>query len=189
MNPLEHRPALAYDLRMIVMIAGVVTALVLVLSVRQIAVRTWRAKGWSYLSFRPLKWKMPLEGDSPILLDEQVEFDARHGQYLKIAEVIITLSAASIALIPKLFVPAHARLFAYCLVLLGESILLCVLFMFLLTYFYEESLYVPVSYSIERAGWANGIGFSALICFGIAYLLLACQVGWAIASGSLAPMK
>src|SRR6185437_16063755 len=168
---------------MITISAGVVTAIVLVLIIRKTAIHAFRSQGWTYLSFRPLKWKTPLEGDAPILLDEQVEFDARHGHYLRIAEVIITLSAASIAFIPQLHVPAHSPLFAYCLVLLGESVLLSVVFMFLLTYFYEESLYAPATYSINRASWVNGVGFGGLICFGIAYLLLACQVGWAVADG------
>jgi hypothetical protein len=92
------------------------------------------------------------------LLDEQVEFDARHGQYMKIAEVIISLSAASIAFIPQLRVPYRSAIFAYCLVLLGAAVLLCVLFMALLTFFY---------------------------CFALSYLLIACRVGWAICRGGL----
>jgi hypothetical protein len=173
---------------MLAITAGVLTALALVLGIRQIALRSYRAQGWPYLSFRPLKWKVPLEGDKPVLLDEQVEFDARHGHYLRIAEVIITLSAASIAFIPQMHAPTRSSLYAYCLVLLGEAVLLCVLFMVLLTYFYESSLYAPAAYTASRSAWVNGVGFGGLICFGVAYVLLACQVGWAIANGTLTPV-
>jgi hypothetical protein len=33
------------------------------------------------------------------------------------------------------------------------------------------------------------LGFTGLICFALAYLLLACQIGWAVANGALTPVK
>jgi hypothetical protein len=170
---------------MMPIIAGVVTALVMLVGISYRVLAAHKQAGYTYLSFRPLKWKMPLNGDKYVLLDEQVEFDTRHGQYMKIAEVIITLSAASIAFVPQLHVPYRSWLFAYCLVLLGESVLLCVLFMALLTYYYEASLYAPAAYTPRKSAVVNGLGFSGLGCFALAYLLIACRVAWAIYRGGL----
>src|ERR1044071_338645 len=170
---------------MLPIIAGVLTALLMFLCISYRTGRTYKQAGYTHLSFRPLKWKAPLDSDKYVLLDEQVEFDARHGQYMKIAEVIISLSAASIAFIPQLHIPYRSALFAYCLVLLGAAVLLCVLFMALLTYFYEASLYAPASYTPRKSAVVNGLGFSGLGCFALPYLLIACRVGWAIYRGGL----
>src|ERR1051326_7532515 len=160
-------------------IAGLATALVIVLGIKAFLLRRLRRTQWKYLSFRPLKWKTPLESGDPILLDQQVEFDSRLANYTKIAEVITTLSAASIAFVPQLHTPTQSSLFAYCLVLLGATVLLCILFMVLLTFFYEASLYAPAAYTPERAAWVQAVGFGGLLCFALAYLVLASEIGWA----------
>jgi hypothetical protein len=170
---------------MMPIIAGVMTALLMLVGISYRVLRAHRQAEYTYLSFRPLKWKMPLNSDKYVLVDEQVEFDTRHGQYMKIAEVIITLSAASIAFVPQLHVPYRSWVFAYCLVLLGESVLLCVLFMALLTYFYEASLYAPAAYTPGKSAVVSSLGFSGLGCFALAYLLIACRVAWAIYRGGL----
>ena len=118
-------------------------------------------------------------------MEEEVEFDARHGHYMKIAEVITSLAAASIAFIPQLHVPYRSGVFAYCLALLGASVLLCVLFMALLNYFYEASLYVPRTYTARKSALVTALGFGGLGCFALAYLFIACRVGWAIYRGGM----
>jgi hypothetical protein len=166
-------------------IAGLSTAPFLLVGIFYVTLRTHKKAGYTYLSFRPLKWKIRLDTDKQELVEEEVEFDARHGHYMKIAEVIISLSAASIAFIPQLHVPYRSAVFAYCLVLLGASVLLCVMFMALLTYFYEASLYVPRTYTARKSALVTGLGFSGLGCFALAYLFIACRVGWAIYRGGL----
>lgn len=170
---------------MLSVLAGLCTALLLFLIPFYITLTAHRKAGYTYLSFRPLKWKARLDKDEMELVEEQVEFDTRHGQYTKIAEVIISLSAASIAFIPQLHLPYRSAVFAYCLVLLGASVLLCILFMALLTYFYEASLYVPRTYTPRKSAVVTGLGFGGLGCFALAYFLIACRVGWAIYRGGM----
>ena len=170
---------------MLPIIAGILTAFLMFMGVYYRVLRAHKRAKYTHLSFRPLKWRAPLNSEKYELLDEQVEFDARHGQYMKIAEVIISLSAASIAFIPQLRVPYRSAIFAYCLVLLGAAVLLCVLFMALLTFFYEASLYAPAAYTPRKSAVVNGLGFSGLGCFALSYLLIACRVGWAICRGGL----
>jgi hypothetical protein len=166
-------------------LAGLSTALLLFASIFYITLRTHRKAGYTYLSFRPLKWKVQLDSDEQKLVEEEVEFDARHGHYMKLAEVITSLAAASIAFVPQLHVPYRSVVFAYCLVLLGASVLLCVLFMALLTYFYEASLYVPRTYTARKSALVTALGFGGLGCFALAYLFIACRVGWTIYRGGM----
>jgi hypothetical protein len=111
-----------------------------------------------------------------------VAFEPRHDRYQKVAEVVTTLASASLVFIPgsKLAVFPHVSSFA--LVLLGFSVLYCILFMAFLTVFYEKFLYDGASYKPWKYGLINALGFGGLFCFGLAYAVLAFGAALAAAS-------
>jgi hypothetical protein len=111
-----------------------------------------------------------------------VSFEPRHDRYQKVAEVITTLSSASLVFIPGSKLAAHPHLSSFALVLLGFSVLYCVLFMALLTFFYEKFLYDQYSYRPWKYGLVNALGFGGLLCFAIAYAALAIGAGLAATS-------
>jgi hypothetical protein len=59
------------------------------------------------------------------------------------------------------------------------------LFMALLTYFYEMFLFDPMSFMALRSSAMFTLGFSAFVCFALAYIWLSIIAGTAIANGSL----
>jgi hypothetical protein len=131
-----------------------------------IGYRAWRAcsrPGW-IVSFTP----------------NGVPFDPRHDRYQKVAEVVTTLASASVVFIPGSKLAVYPHLSSFALVLLGLTVLYCVLFMALLALFYEKFLYDNLSYKPWKYGLINALGFAALSCFGIAYVALA--VGAALAA-------
>ena len=117
---------------------------------------------------------------------EEVSFDPRHGHYMKCAEVLITLASASLVFIPTLHVSSLIPRLALPLVLLGFTVVYGLLFMALLTYFYEMFLFDPASFTALRSSTIFTLGFSAFLCFALAYLILAIVVGSAVGNGSLA---
>ena len=72
--------------------------------------------------------------------------------------------------------------------LLGFSVLHCILFMAMPTWYHEGFLYKPESYSATKYSLVQARGFGGLICFALAYVWLAVRVGWALiyAHGSIA---
>jgi len=111
----------------------------------------------------------------------------RHGHYLKCAEVLITLASASLVFIPTLHVSALLPRLGFSMVLLGFTVVYGLLFMALLTYFYEMFLFNPASFTTFRSSAIFTLGFSAFLCFALAYLVLSIIIGTAVANGSLAP--
>jgi uncharacterized membrane protein len=73
-----------------------------------------------------------------------------------------------------------SALLCVALVLLGFSVLYCVGFMAMLTYFYEGFLYDRNSYSAARYALVHALGFAGLISFALAYIWLAGRVSWAV---------
>jgi hypothetical protein len=116
---------------------------------------------------------------------EEVSFDPRHGHYMKCAEVLITLASASLVFIPTLHVSSLLPKLAFSMVLLGFTVVYALLFMALLTYFYEMFLFDPVSFTALRSSIMFTLGFSAFVCFALAYIWLSIITGTAIANGSL----
>jgi hypothetical protein len=153
----------------------------------------WRVyqvqKHWTHVSFSAPKWRWQAQHSCYVEQGEPIEFDNRLQHYLKQAEVMITLSSASLVLIPKLHINTHPLSFAYSLVLLALCVLMSVLFMVFLSYFYEGSLYDPYSYTPKKSAMVSAFGFTALGCFALAYLVLACQVAVAVANGTIPVAK
>jgi len=116
---------------------------------------------------------------------EEVSFDPRHGHYMKCAEVLITLASASLVFIPTLHVSSLLPKLAFSMVLLGFTVVYALLFMALLTYFYEMFLFNPASFTAFRSSFVFTLGFSAYVCFALAYLVLSIITGTAIGNGSL----
>ena len=140
----------------------------------------------AYVTLTPFKrMRDPSTGDI-IGAPEEVSFDPRHGHYLKCSEVLITLASASLVFIPTLHVSSILPKLAFSIVLLGFTVVYALLFMALLTYFYEMFLFDPASFTAFRSSLIFTLGFSAFLCFALAYLVLSIITGIAIANGSLA---
>jgi hypothetical protein len=141
-----------------------------------------------YVTLTPLRVRRdPGNPEKLVFFDEEVSFDPRHEHYLKCAEVLLTLSSASLVLIPTLHVgTAILSRFAFSLVLLGFTVVYGLLFMALLTYFYEMFLFNPKTFNAFRSSLIFALGFTAFACFAIAYLWMAIVTAYAVAHGSLA---
>ena len=116
---------------------------------------------------------------------EEVSFDPRHGHYMKCAEVLITLASASLVFIPTLHVSSLVPKLALPMVLLGFTVVYGLLFMALLTYFYEMFLFNPANFTAFRSSLVFTLGFSAFLCFALAYLIMSIMMAIAIGNGSL----
>ncbi len=116
---------------------------------------------------------------------EEVSFDPRLEHYLKCAEVLITLASASLVFIPTLHVSSMMPKLAFPMVLLGFTVVYGLLFMALLTYFYEMFLFNPANFTAFRSSTVFTLGFSAFFCFALAYLVISIIIGTAIGNGSL----
>jgi hypothetical protein len=114
-----------------------------------------------------------------------VDFNPRIEHYLKVAEVMVTLASASLVFIPTVHIDKTHPMFAYAMVLVGCTVVFGVIFMALLTYYYEMFLFDPRTFGAFRSSMVFSIGFSGLICFAIAYLVLAVQIAIAYSSGTL----
>jgi hypothetical protein len=117
--------------------------------------------------------------------EEEVDFDPRHGHYMKCGEIIISIASASIVFIPTLRFTASLPWLGLPMVLLGFTILYALAFMGLLTYFYEMQLQNPESFTMSRSCAIFGLGFGGLSCFAAAFIVLSVLVGDALSHGSL----
>jgi len=116
---------------------------------------------------------------------EEVDFDPRHGHYMKCGEVIITLASASLVFIPSLHFTAVLPWLGFPMVLLGFTVVYSLAFMGLLTYFYEIQLQNPDSFTAFRSCLIFSLGFGGLGCFAIAYFALSILIGNALSNGAL----
>jgi hypothetical protein len=115
--------------------------------------------------------------------EESASFEPRLVHYMKTAEVMVTLSAATLVFIPGLHLLRPLPWLAFPMVLFGFTVVAGVAFMALLTYFYEEFLYDPRRYTPFKSALSATLGFCGLAYFGLAYFVLAIQVGRAFSSG------
>jgi hypothetical protein len=139
-----------------------------------------------YVTLMPFKRTRNPETGAIIAGTEEVSFDPRHGHYLKCAEVLITLASASLVFIPTLHIASLLPKLALPMVPLGFTVVYALLFMALLTYFYEMFLFNPANFTAFRSSLVFTLGFSAFLCFALAYLILSIIMGIAIGNGSLA---
>jgi len=114
-----------------------------------------------------------------------VDFDPRHGHYMKLGEVLITLASASLVFIPSLHFSSMLPRLGFPMVLSGFTVVYALGFMATLTYFYEMFLFDPRTFTAFRSSLIFTLGFGAFTCFALAYITLAIIVGNAIASGTL----
>lgn len=137
-----------------------------------------------YVTLTPFKHSRDPAGNV-IVSQEEVDFDPRLGHYLKVGEVLVTLGAASIVFIPSLHSASVLHGLPFALVLLALSVVYALLFMALLTYFYEMFLFDPTNFTARKSSLVFSLGFSAFACFAIAYVVIACELGKAVAAGKL----
>jgi len=130
---------------------------------------------WWFVRMDAIKaWHgLPATFTPPDSAGKPVPFEHRHERYLKIAEIMMTLASASLVFIPSSRLSVYRHACAFALVLLGFCVLYSVLFMALLTYFYERFLYNDQSYLPWKYGLLHALGFGALFCFALAYIVLA----------------
>lgn len=117
--------------------------------------------------------------------NEVVDFDPRHGHYMKLGEMLITLASASLVFIPSLHFSLILPRLGFPMVLLGFTVVYALGFMAELTYFYEMFLFDPQTFTAFRSSLIFTLGFGAFACFALAYITLAIIVGNAIANGTL----
>jgi hypothetical protein len=139
----------------------------------------------TYVTLTPFKRTRDARTGEILRGIEEVNFDPRHGQYMKCAEVLITLASASLVFIPTLHVSSLLPSLAFSIVLLGFTVVYALLFMSLLTYFYEMFLFNPASFTAFRSSLVFSLGFGAFLCFAVSYLALSIITGVAIGTGSL----
>jgi hypothetical protein len=139
----------------------------------------------AYVTLTPFKTTRDPGTGKIIVGTEEVSFDPRHGHYMKCAEVLITLASASLVFIPTLHVSSLLPKLAFPMVLLGFTVVYALLFMALLTYFYEMFLFNPANFTAFRSSIVFTLGFSAFLCFALAYLVLSIITAIAIGNGSL----
>lgn len=100
--------------------------------------------------------------------DDVVDYEPRHGHYLKTAEVIVTLASASLLFLPSAHMSGvPLAKFGFSIVLLASCVMSGVLFMALVTYFYEDFLYDPRSFTLNRSAWLSALGLMELTYFGL----------------------
>jgi hypothetical protein len=116
---------------------------------------------------------------------DEVDFDPRHGHYMKCGEIVITLASASIVFVPTLHFTAVLPWLGMPMVLLGFTVVYALAFMGLLTYFYEMELQNPDSFTASRSAILFSLGFSGLGCFATAYFVLSLLIGSALSRGVL----
>ena len=133
----------------------------------------------------PREWilnpKWPKEGHRYLIGTELVHFVPRMQQYTNTAEIMITLSSATI-----IFIPSHVTgqpMLAFSVILLGFAVLWGVLFISWMSYCYEQVLYNPLNFGARSSSTMFAFGFGALACFVVAYVSLAVGVAHAILYG------
>lgn len=115
--------------------------------------------------------------------DEEVDFDPRHGHYMRCGEIIITLASASLVFLPSLHFTAALPWLGLPMVLFGFTVAYTLTFMGLLTYFYEMQLHNPDTFTALRSCLLFSLGFSSLACFAIAYFVFSLLIGTALSQG------
>lgn len=155
-------------------------------SIESAAIRRSKTSGvkrWMTLT-PPKKKRNTRTGD--IEPDEgEVDFDPRHGHYMKCGEVLITLSSASLIFLPSLHFTATYPWLGLPMVMLGFTVVYSLCFMGLMTYFYEMFLFDPENFTVFRSTLIFSLGFGALTCFAVSYFTLSIIVGNAISKGTL----
>jgi hypothetical protein len=141
-----------------------------------------------YVTLTPFKRRRDVKTGQVIQENEEVDFDPRHGHYMKCAELMITLASASLVFISlnSTRLPRSGlsgTFLGISMVLLGVTVVYALLFMALLTYFYEMFLFDPTSFTAFRSSLIFTLGFSAFACFATAYLVLAVVMAKALSSG------
>jgi hypothetical protein len=139
----------------------------------------------SEIVLSPREWvanpSWPQTGPRYLVGDKLVDFIPRMQQYTKTAEIMITLASASI-----IFIPSHLSkqpAFAFSMILLGFAVVWGVCFIAWMSYCYEQALYDPTNFNARESSTMFAMGFGALTCFAVAYLVLALVIGHAIANG------
>ncbi len=120
-----------------------------------------------------------------IAVEGEVDFDPRHGHYMKLGEVLVTLASASLVFIPTLHSTSHLPALGFCMVVLGLTVVYSLGFMAAVTYFYEMFLFDPTNFTAFRSSFMFSLGFGALFSFALAYIVLAFSVGYALVKGTL----
>lgn len=138
-----------------------------------------------YVTLTPFRRSRNPDTGQVIQGREEVDFDPRHGHYMKIGEVLIALSSASLVFIPSLHSSSSLPWLGFPLILLGLTVVFALGFMGALTYFYEMFLFDPRSFTAFRSSLIFTLGFGAFTCFALAYVTLAVIAGYAIANGAL----
>ncbi len=133
----------------------------------------------------PREWilnsEWPKGGQRYLTGTKLVDFVPRMQQYTKTAEIMITLSSATI-----IFIPSHVtgqQILAFSVILLGFAVLWGVLFISWMSYCYEQALYSPANFGARSSSTMFALGFGALACFVIAYMSLALAVANAVLYG------
>jgi hypothetical protein len=139
-----------------------------------------------YVTLTPFKKGRDRENGRVIDVPGEVDFDPRHGHYMKLGEVLITLASASLVFIPTLHFTSHLPALGFCMVVLGLTVVYSLGFMAAITYFYEMFLFDPTSFTAFRSSLMFSLGFGALFSFALAYIVLAFSVGKALVNGTLA---
>jgi hypothetical protein len=139
----------------------------------------------SYVTLTPFKRSRDPDTGQVIRGREEVDFDPRHGHYMKVGEVLVTLASASLVFIPTLHFSSLLPRLGFPIVLLGLTVVYALGFMAGLTYFYEMFLFDPRSFTAFRSSLVFTLGFGAFTCFALAYIVLAVIVGSAIANGTV----
>jgi hypothetical protein len=116
---------------------------------------------------------------------EEVDFDPRHGHYMKCGEIIVTLASASIVFLPSLHFSSTLPWLGLPMVLLGFTVVYALAFMAFLTYFYEMQLQDPDSFTLYRSCTIFSLGFGGLGCFAVAYFVLSVIIANALSGGFL----
>jgi hypothetical protein len=132
----------------------------------------------NFITLTPFKNRRNRETGKIDYFNEDVDFNPRHGNYLKCAEVLITLASASLLFLalhsselPRSGVPGV--LLGMSMILLSLAVVYALLFMALLTYFYEMFLFNPNNFRAFHSSTIFTLGFSSFACFGLAYISLA----------------
>jgi hypothetical protein len=177
-----HEPSLVYDCVPMTSTYAIMLACALsVLSFALIwAIITWSRRKWAYVAFSPHKVIHNLKTDKFEITQDEIDFGPRLAHYPKTSEIVITLSSASLVFIPRLVVSTHPEWFAFSMTLFGLCVVFLILFMVVLIYLYESSLYFPTHYTVSKSGVVGALGFTGLICFMAGYMSIAFQIAKAV---------
>ena len=115
----------------------------------------------------------------------EVDFDPRHGHYMKCGEIIVTLASASLVFIPTLHFTSKLPWLGLPMVLLGFTVVYALSFMGFLMYFYEMFLFNPDNFTDFHSSVIFSLGFGSLCCFAFSYFSLSIIVANALSNGTL----